>query len=485
MASTHVLALDLGTSRIKVAVVDETLRVVSSASRSHPTLTSEPGMAEQSPALWLEGIRSATAATLDALKEPVEIAAVVLTAQMPTLVALSSTGEAVGNAVTWQDARADDLVLSRLTPLERRRVYDVAGTPIDGRYIIPMHLRRRDEARYAPETILSAKDYLYFVLTGEVVTDPSTASGFGNFDLEDLDWSRELTDLWGASVKLPTVVDPRHRAPLAGSGAEVLRGVAAGTPVLVGAADSVCAHHFVTTHFEKPISVIDGSSRVILASLARAHAPRDREILLTPLLDTLDSGAELDLLATGSSIAWLAGLLDVTPEEIERLALAHGDPARATTLFYPYLAGGEQGALWRSDISGSVAHLSLDTTRADLALALFEAIAFETARCVELLESLGDYQTVVALSGSSSSLLGAALLGALLEVPVVPLTAYSPSLLGAALVGLSAIGTSTASSPVLADTPPVLDAAYRRALKEKYATYLAGAPAPSAPGGVS
>jgi xylulokinase len=476
MSRTHVLALDLGTSRIKVAVVDDSLAVVASASVSHPTLSPQSGAAEQSPQTWLAGIQRATRDAVAALNETVSVAAVVLTAQMPTLVALDASGAPVGNAVTWQDARSDDLVHSRLSRDQRHDVYAIAGTPIDGRYIIPMHLRRLLDEGYAPAVLLSAKDYLYYVLTGEMVTDPSTASGFGNFDLAALDWSVELTTLWGLNVDvLPRVVDPRHRAPLSARGAQLLGGVALGTPVLVGAADSVCAHHFVSAHFERPITVVDGSSTVILASLERP-SPFAHEILFTPLVTPDHHGAELDLLATGTSLAWLAGLLGVSVSELEDLALAQASRTASDTLFYPYLAGGEQGALWRDDLSGVIRHLSLATSRGDLSLSLFEGIAFETARCVALLQGVQRYDSVVSLSGPTSRRLGAAILAAILGIPVVAISQYSPSLLGAALVGLEEAGTRAPQLRLHNNDTPALEPAYRESLSAKFARYLASAP---------
>ena len=481
MVSTHVLALDLGTSRVKAAIVDETLRVVASSSASHPTLSDEVGMAEQSLAHWLEGIRSTVAATVSSLASPVDIDAVVLTAQIPTLVALSESGTPLGNAVTWQDSRADDLVLSQLSPAQRHRLYELSGTPIDGRYIIPMHLRRRTHEGYSPSAILSAKDYLVFVLTGELVTDPSTASGYGNFDLATGGWSEELTALWDVSgTILPRVVPPSESFALTDTGADLLAGVAVGTPVLVGAADSVCAHHFVSAYYERPISVIDGSSSVILASLDSTRG-LTHEILLTPLVEPTRVGAELDLLATGSSIAWLSRLLDLHPSQLETLALSHPRPARNAVVFYPYLAGGEQGALWRSDISGTIAHVSLATTRDDLSLALFEGIAFETARCIRLLEGLQSYDTVVSIAGSTSRLLGASLLGAVVNLPVVALGQHSPSLLGAALIAHEALGAESGPRRLLADDAPVLTSDYQRHLAQKLETYLATAPATMTP----
>ena len=478
MARTHVLALDLGTSRIKAAVVDESLRVLTSASASHPTISSEAGMAEQRSEDWLAGIRASVAGALGNVASTITIDAVVLTAQIPTLVAVSAAGRPLGNAVTWQDSRADDLVASLLSPAQRRRLYEISGAPIDGRYVIPMHLRRLAREGYSPAAILSAKDYLFLALTGELVTDPSTASGFGNFDLATGDWSDHLTSQWGVSKGLlPRVEDPGYHVALSASGAELLGGVAAGTPVFVGAADSVCAHHFVDAHFDRPISVIDGSSTVILATLSSTRALA-REILITPLVDPSRRGVELDLLATGSSIAWLANLLDVHPGEVERLALSHANPTRSDAVFYPYLAGGEQGALWRNDVSGMITHVSLATTREDLALALFEGIAFETVRCIRLLEDIDHFDAVVSLAGSTSGLLGAAIVGAVVDLPVVAFRQHSPSLLGAALIGVDALGAlDTPLQPLTPDAVPVLAGDYDGSLADKLSAYLAGAPA--------
>ncbi|HSN02240.1 MAG TPA: FGGY-family carbohydrate kinase, partial [Acidimicrobiales bacterium] len=224
-------------------------------------------------------------------------------------------------------------------------------------------------------------------------------------------------------------------------------------------------------------SVIDGSSTVILASLSSTRA-LDHEILITPLVDPSRRGVELDLLATGSSIAWLANLLHLNAGEVERLALSHADPARSDAVFYPYLAGGEQGALWRDDVSGTINHVSLATTREDLALALYEGIAFETARCIRLLERIDHYDTVVSLAGSTSGLLGAAIVGAVVDLPVVAFRQHSPSLLGAALIGVDALGALDAPlAPLTPDVAPRLAGDYEGSLADKLSTYLAGAPA--------
>lgn len=471
----RILAIDLGTSRVKVGLVDERLVTIAASSKTYPTMTSVVGMAEQSPNDWLDAIRAATASVLASEPSP-RIDAVVLTAQMPTLVALDADGNSIGNAVTWQDSRADALVLDLLDDVARRRVHDVAGTPIDGRYIIPMHLLRSEDPTYRPAKILSAKDYLYFVLTGELVTDPSTASGFANLELTSGTWSEELTDLWGIDEHLlPRVVDSHHVDELTSQGATLLEGVAPGTPVVVGAADSVCAHHFITTIFDDSVSVIDGSSTVIMATMPEATS-FDGEVLITPLVHASRFAAETDLLATGSSVGWLAQLLAVTPDELEELALTNPRPGDNEVIFLPYLAGGEQGVIWRSDLTGSIDGLSLNSSRADLALALFEGIAIETVRCIQMLRRSRAIQHVVSVNGPRSRHLGASLLASLLDVRVLALAQQSPSLLGAALIALEQISDieprESVDAAALLSEVPAFEPAYHDALARKAARYL-------------
>lgn len=72
------------------------------------------------------------------------------------------------------------------------RLYRLTGQWVDGRYLLPMfgRIARDDPARAAATaTIASAKDYLFAWLTGELATDPSTASGYGCYALEAGDWA--------------------------------------------------------------------------------------------------------------------------------------------------------------------------------------------------------------------------------------------------------------------------------------------------------
>ncbi len=478
--SVRVLAVDLGTSRVKVAVVSDALEILASAKATYPSIRDVAHQCEQRPSDWLDALgRACGEVTAAAGADSVD--AVVLTAQMPTLVAVDHAGDVIGNAVTWQDSRADELVRTRLSADDVRLVREISGAPIDGRYVVPMHLRRSKEEGVAAR-LLSAKDYLFYVATGEWATDPSTASGFGVYDFASRGWSEELCQLWGVPSRLlPDVADATFFRPLSATGASYFGSVAVGTPVFVGGADSVCAHHLVSRSWPRAVSVIDGSSTVIITSSSDDVILPDT-VLRTPLVDSTASGAELDLLATGSSVGWLAQLLELSPERLETLAATHPSPAKNGVLIYPYLGGGEQGTLWRDDLSGVITGVDLATSRADLARALLEGIAFETYRCVSVLRSLAPSTPVVTLSATTSSRLVPGLLAVLLGEAVIALADLSPSLLGAALVALDGLGVAR-DQPRLDfardSRPRAISADDARALLRKSQRYFADSPAGS------
>lgn len=442
----------------------------------YPTYVERTDMAEQRPDEWIDAIAKSWKKVREE-RTDIRIDAVVLTAQMPTLVELDADNQVIGRAVTWQDSRSDELVGELLSVDERRRLYKIACTPIDGRYLIPMYLRRRRDGVPEPSVVLSAKDYLYFALTGQKITDPSTASGFGNYDLENQQFSNDLNALWDFdSGLLPRVAPSNTSHPLAKSGAEILSGLIKGrTPVVLGSADSVAAFHFTERVFGAAVAIIDGSSTVILGRIREGKAPHF-DALVTPLVDGARSGLEMDLLATGSSISWLARLFGRASGDMETLALSAGSRTVNPVLFEPYLAGGEQGALWRTDLSGVISNLHLGSTQSDIALALFEGIAFEVIRCLDVMAPFVETPTVVWLMGANYAGLLPALLSALAPYLVVCVPGRSPSLLGAALIALEVLPEKhvlTDQKHDLSSSPFVLDDEYVAALRTKQVSYLA------------
>ncbi len=139
-------------------------------------------------------------------------------------------------------------------------------------------------------------------------------------------------------------------APIRGELAARL-GLPAQLEVCLGVADSVAGALGLGASRPGDVAYIAGTSTVILATSDRAAYDPQRRYIVTPMAAPDSWGLEMDLLATGSATRWLARLVGVDEVELIERGRAR-DPLDAPT-FLPYLAPGEQGALWDPNLTGA------------------------------------------------------------------------------------------------------------------------------------
>lgn len=393
------IGIDLGTSSLKAVAVSASGSVVARASHGYPTSRNAPGAAEQNPRDWIDACDRA----LDELgrsTDPARWGSIGLTAMLPTLVSLDDASRVVGPAITWEDGRAEPEAEHLLEQLGEDAVYRATGQRLDGRYLLPMHMRR---VRETPEAtrILGAKDHLLQVLTAESATDPSTATGYGCFDLHSGDWDERILAAAG-SPRLPGIVPSSTAFPLLAEHAERW-GCAPGIPVMVGAADSVMGAYGMGITGPDRIGMIAGTSTVVIGWSNELRLDPHARYLVTPMVAD-GYGLELDLMSTGSAVAWLAGLLGIEGGPDQLVALAASVDLGSAPIVLPYFGPGEQGALWDPALSGAVRGLTLQTSRAGLARGLLAGIVLEAARCVAVLrEGREGADDVILLTGSSGA----------------------------------------------------------------------------------
>ncbi|HEV7137549.1 MAG TPA: FGGY family carbohydrate kinase [Steroidobacteraceae bacterium] len=471
-----VLGIDLGTSAVKVIAmgVDGTVADVGSA--AFTTIRDLPDQAEQDPAAWVAAVAEAVAdleVTLRGLDPgwKARVAAVGVAGQLPTLVCCDARGP-LGRAITWQDARADAPTLAALDPAQRRDLYRRTGMPIDGRYLGPMFRHHWLARRAEVESVLSAKDYLVSVLTGRRLTDPSTAAGYGAFDLAAGSFARDLTELWQLPAATLPAVQPAHStAGTLTAAAARLLGVPAAIPVTVGAADSVSGAFAMAALQTGIVCITMGSSTIIIDAIREARLDPAARYLLTPHVEPGWYAREMDLLATGTGYRWLSDLLHLLPGKLDELA-AEAPPGAHDLFFTPYLAGGEQGALWNPALRASISGLTLRHGASDIARAFLEGIAFEIRRCIGVLAETAPVREVVVSGHLAEHRTSLQMLADVLHRPVQPFPAVSPAALGAALGAARAIG-STARGPAGQTWPPkVLPSEHANTYERLYASYL-------------
>ena len=423
-----------------------------------PTHRPVPGAAEQSPADWC----AAAADVIAALARLVPVrhwGGIGLSGMLPTLVTLDAAGRPTGPALTWEDCRAE----AEADGMRGDLGYAATGQWLDGRYLLPMasRLARTEPARMAQSvTLMGAKDYLLHWLTGVAATDPSTATGYGCYDLTTGEWLREGArpaevgrghgdrDAGGRSSDggflregmLPAVEPSGTVRPLRGATARLL-GLPEGLPVCTGGADSVLGALGLQGAAASPGDVvyIAGTSTVIMGISDRLATDPLHRYLVTPLAVPGRWGLEMDLLSTGSALAWLGRLLALPGGEDELVKLAEGVDAADAPAFHPYLGLGEQGALWNSRLAGTISGLELRHGPAHLARGLVTGIVLESRRCVTVLGGSGDIH-VSGRSAASALFLQdlADATGRTVRHPVEG--EYDHSAIGAARLAASAIG---------------------------------------------
>jgi len=405
------IGLDLGTSGLKGVALTPAGTVIGRGSAAYRTRRPAPGACEQAPQHWITAVES-VAAQLRSAAAPRRWRGIGLSAMIPTLVTARPGGQPAGPAVTWQDSRAD----RRGDQLRERcggdRLYRVTGQWVDGRYLLPMFLRVADDEpdrAAAASWLLAAKDYLFGWLTGEIATDPSTASGFGSYGLEAGAWDGEViaaaAALAGPAVpalpSLPPVLPSTTRWPLRAEAAQRL-GCGA-VPVCLGAADSVLGAFGLGVRERGQVAYIAGTSNVIMGVADRPLLDQDHRFLVTPLAEPGRWGLEMDLLATGGAISWLSGLLGTGIDEAALVALAAGVDPRDAPLVLPYLSPGEQGALWDPLLRGAFVGLELGHGRRHLARGLVNGIVLESRRCLTVLDETGQFGRELRVAGSSAA----------------------------------------------------------------------------------
>lgn len=431
------IGLDLGTSAVKAVTLDAEGNLLAQSGAPYPTRAPQPGWAEQDPADWQAAAHTALGALVAALPAATRPLAMALSAQMPTLALLGQAGRALRPAIVWYDGRAETEATRFLTEIDAAQWYRRTGIVLDAHYLVPMYAWI---AAHEPEVIAdqvphlgSAKDALLRALCGTWLTDPATASGSAIFDPRAGAWDGELCRIAGIDpVRLPAVVAPTTLAGgLTSAWGET--GLPANLPVYVGAADALTGVLGSGAAEPGTLAMITGTSTSLVLTTGDPVLDPGRRALLTPHALPDRWGSEMDLMATGAAVGWLEGILERPRGTLDSLA-AGSEPGARGLLAFPYLAGGEQGALWDPHVPAAFLGLRLDHGVADLAMALLEGIAYESRRCLAAWDQMGLSIHEVVLSGGMVRPLFAQMLAAVLGRPVRVAGTGPSSAVGAALL---------------------------------------------------
>ncbi len=238
------LGVDVGTSGVKAILVAPNGEVLASGVTPLQLSTPRPGWAEQDPEAWWKATIAAIKTVL-AARPKARVEAVGVSGQMHSSVFLDANGNVIRPALLWCDGRTTAEcaeITERVGGEDRLR--DLACNPALEGFTLPkvLWLRNHEPQAFARlSTVLLAKDFVRYRLTGALASEPSDASATLMFDTAKLRWSTEILD----AVDLPHSI-----VPALGGSSEVLgkvsldaaglTGLKVGTPVVGGGADNAC-----------------------------------------------------------------------------------------------------------------------------------------------------------------------------------------------------------------------------------------------------
>jgi xylulokinase len=406
----YILAIDLGTSGPKVAVVAADGAVVGSEFEPVELHLFPGGGAEQDPAEWWMAIGTASRRLLGSNLVPSgEIAGVSVTAQWSGTVAIGRDGAALGNAIIWMDSRGaryvEDLIggpvrLQGYDPRKLRKwVTLTAGAPAGSGKDPIAHILylRHDvpEVYAAAETFLEPKDYLNYRLTGE------TAASFDSIALHwvtdnrnpaSIDYNEDL--LTYADIDrscLPGLLPATAVIGNVTADAAAHLGLSPGIPVIVGTPDihSAAIGSGATADFSGHLYI--GTSSWLICHVPFKKTDIAHGIASLPAAIPNRYLAANEQETAGKALEWIGGVLypgvpdrsDVY-REMNRIAAAVS-PGSGGVIFTPWLFG-ERTPVEDSTLRGGFFNQSLETGRAEMIRAVFEGVAYNSRWLLEYVE---------------------------------------------------------------------------------------------------
>lgn len=450
-ATDHIcVGVDVGTGSIKTVAIDARGSVVASATVEHSFETPKPGWAQCDPELWWSGAcRSLQTLTSDPRIKGRPIAALGLSGQMHGLVLVDSSHSPTTPALMWNDQRTEEQCSKTRRELGDARILELTGNRLLSGMTAPKFTWLRE---HQPEAIARAahlmlpKDFVRLKLTGSAHTDVSDASGTLFFDCHARQWSGEMC----RALSIPTGLLPQvFESPLITSRVSkegsAVTGLPEGTPVVAGAGDQAAQAVGTGIVSEGQVSCTIGTSGVIFASTdswraapggvlhAFCHAIPDRWHLMGVMQ------------SAGGSLRWFRDALcqdliarakaesrdpyELIEEEAQRV-----HPGSDGLSFLPYLSG-ERCPHSDPNARGAFAGLSVGSTRAQMARALFEGVACSISQVLDLTRNCGTRVDGVRLSGGGArSPLMRRLLTDLFGVPTACVEEVDGAAVGAALL---------------------------------------------------
>jgi xylulokinase len=387
----YYIGIDLGTSAVKLLLMDSSGAICRIVSREYPLSFPHPGWSEQNPEDWL-------AAVLDGMRELTEgfdkmqIAGIGAGGQMHGLVALDRHDRVLRPAILWNDGRTAKQTDWLNNQVGKEKLSRCTANIAFAGFTAPklLWMRENEPELYAQiDKIMLPKDYINYMLSGVHCTDASDASGTLLLDVQHRRWSDEMLGICGVKKEwMPRLFESYETVgTLLPQRAKEL-GLPDTVRIAAGAGDNAAAAVGTATVGDGRCNISLGTSGTIFISSSTFGVDEHNAL---HSFDHADGGYHLMgcMLSAASCNKWwqeaIIGTKDFKGEEAkipnDRLGKNH-------VYYLPYLMG-ERSPHNDPAARAAFVGMTMDTTRADMTQAMLEGVAFGIRDSLEVARSLG------------------------------------------------------------------------------------------------
>lgn len=433
------IGIDLGTSAVKLLLMNELGKICKIVSREYPLYFPKSGWSEQNPEDWFEQ-------TMDGLKELIQdcekedIRGISFGGQMHGLVLLDAEDRVIRPAILWNDGRTGEETRFLNEKVGKEVLSAHTANIAFAGFTAPKILWM---AKHEPEhfqriqKMMLPKDYLAYRLSGVFCSDVSDASGMLLMDVEHRKWSKEMMELCNVKEEqLPKLFESYQVVGNLLPNLAKELGVSPEVKIIAGAGDNAAAAIGTGTVGEGRCNISLGTSGTIFISSKKFGVDEN---------NALHSFAHADgnyhlmgcMLSAGSCNKWWNEAVLQTKdfameqEQIQKLG-------ENQVYFLPYLMG-ERSPHNDPDVRAMFYGMSMDTTREDMTQAVLEGVAFGLRDSLEVARSLGiSISCTKICGGGAKSRLWKKIVANVLNLKVEVLESEEGPALGAAM--LAAVG---------------------------------------------
>ena len=433
----YYIGVDLGTSSLKLLLLDEAGTILKTVSEEYPVYFPYPGWSEQNPEDWWNAFISGMKKLTSEVDQSC-IAGIGVAGQMHGLVILDESDAVIRPVILWNDGRTSAQTAYLNEVVGQDKLADYTANIAFAGFTAPkiLWVKENEPENFARiQKIMLPKDYINYRLTGTFATDYSDAAGMLLVDVKNKCWSKEMLDICSITKdQLPKLYESYEKiGTVLPSVAEEL-GLDNDVTVVAGAGDNAAAAIGTGTIEQGKCNISLGTSGTIFIPVDEFHA-RSNKAIHTFCHANGKYHFMGCILSAASCNKWFCEeILKTDNFRDEQAEITDAHLGKNDVFFLPYLMG-ERSPINDTDARGAFIGMHLDTKRKDMVQAILEGVAFAVRDNFEVAKEQGiELQVSTLCGGGAKSALWRKILANVLNMDIaIPIAEEGPGFGGAML----------------------------------------------------